>query len=303
MLSDVKIGSRAAREWGVVLTLVFMAGGATLLATRPIDSHGPAPALELENGGERRPAAANVVREPELNEPRAFDIVHTPPPVPVALSATGALPVYSRVPTKQKVIFVTIDDGATRTEFPIDLVRSSGIPVSLFLAEKWVNEDVGYFRRWTALGARVENHSLSHKKLTALSYEDQVAEICPPFADYRRIFGAAPTLFRPASGEFNNDTLRAVRACGMSALVHWRAVMSKGRLRVAGGGPLSPGVIVLMHFRPDLYLNLSNLLEITRAQGFAIARLESYLVASPSPVAPPSEESSTTEPTEEDPGL
>jgi hypothetical protein len=67
------------------------------------------------------------------------------------------------------------------------------------------------------------------------------------------------------------------RRCGIRAVVTWRATMNNGRLDVQGGGPLQPGDIILMHFRPDLRQNLEVALDAARAAGLQPAPLEDYL--------------------------
>jgi glycosyltransferase involved in cell wall biosynthesis len=54
------------------------------------------------------------------------------------------------------------------------------------------------------------------------------------------------------------------------------ATMNDGRLDVQGGGPLQPGDIILMHFRPDLRQNLRSRSTLPAA---AFTRSTEYLTA------------------------
>ena len=67
------------------------------------------------------------------------------------------------------------------------------------------------------------------------------------------------------------------RRCGIRAVVTWRATMNDGSLDVQRGGPLQPGDIILMHFRPDLRGNLEVALNAAQAAGLQPAALEQYL--------------------------
>jgi len=90
-------------------------------------------------------------------------------------------------------------------------------------------------------------------------------------------YGARPWLFRPPGGFLNQSVPLVARRCGIRAVVTWRATMNDGRLDVQGGGPLQPGDIILMHFRPDLRQNLEVALDAARAAGLQPAPLEDYL--------------------------
>ena len=128
---------------------------------------------------------------------------------------------------------------------------------------------------------------MNHPNLTTLSYADQQAEICGPLNDFQALFGQRPWLLRPPYGSYNSATTQAAAACGLSAMVLWRATMNDGVLTTQGGG-LRPGDIILMHFRTDLRLNLEVALNAATAAGLHPAPLESYLPSPGSPGSPPS---------------
>ena len=57
----------------------------------------------------------------------------------------------------------------------------------------------------------------------------------------------------------------------------WKETMAEGQIHTQGGKPIQPGDIVLLHFRPDLYDNLTALFAQLDLQGLSVARLEDYL--------------------------
>jgi hypothetical protein len=74
--------------------------------------------------------------------------------------------------------------------------------------------------------------------------------------------------------------VQAVAAsCGFKAVVLWKGSTNDGRFDLQDGTQLTPGDVILMHFRTDLLTNLQKVFDTCRQQGFAIASLEDYLPA------------------------
>ncbi|MFJ4711155.1 polysaccharide deacetylase family protein [Streptomyces sp. NPDC088785] len=203
----------------------------------------------------------------------------------LAARAPGAVPpVIDHVRTRDKVVFLTFDDGTERDPRFVDMVRDLRLPISMFLADGAAGTGHDHFGRLRRLGAQVENHTLTHPFLPGRGYVDQHAEICGQQARLKSRFGAAPRLFRPPYGDYDAVTLRAAGACGIDAIVLWRASMRIDDLRYADGDRLRPGDIVLAHFRGPAELKGTSLTEMTsrmlrriQAQGFTVARLEDYV--------------------------
>ncbi|MFS8361331.1 polysaccharide deacetylase family protein [Streptomyces sp. CWNU-52H] len=193
----------------------------------------------------------------------------------VRAAGPGMPPVVDRVPTRDKVVFLTFDDGAEKDPRFVDMVRELRLPVSLFLTDSVVGPGYAHFGRLRAVGASVQNHTLDHPYLRGMPYAGQRAEICGQQEKLKQRFGIRPRLFRPPYGEYDDDTLRAAGDCGIAAVVLWR---DQERLRagdilhcpegvewVAGeGGGMARGATARMLSR-------------IRGQGFAVARLEDYL--------------------------
>jgi peptidoglycan-N-acetylglucosamine deacetylase len=202
----------------------------------------------------------------------------TPLPAPtLPIQAGSVAPVVSRVPTPNPVVFFTIDDGLVRDPAVIDFLRDRRIPVTMFLLPNFLHEEPAYFEAIHALGASVQDHTVSHTDLRKLDAAAQQREICGVLNEYTGRFGARPWLFRPPGGFLSPSVPTVTRRCGIRAVVTWRATMNDGRLDVQGGGPLQPGDIILMHFRPDLRQNLEVALDAARAAGLQPAPLEDYL--------------------------
>jgi peptidoglycan/xylan/chitin deacetylase (PgdA/CDA1 family) len=190
----------------------------------------------------------------------------------------GTAPIYYRVPTNDKVAFITIDDGYSRSEQSVAMVRRLGVPVSLFLISHVAADDPAYFKRLEDLGAKVEAHTLDHANMKGMPYERQKQEICGSADKLKELFGRRPELFRPPFGNFDQTTLRAAHDCGMKAVMHWRATVDGGAVQYQSPTrKLHPGDVVLMHFRPNFVNDLQAAVRAIRASGLTPALLENYV--------------------------
>ncbi|MFB7324160.1 MULTISPECIES: polysaccharide deacetylase family protein [unclassified Streptomyces] len=193
-------------------------------------------------------------------------------------------PVFTTVPTKDKVVFLTIDDGAEKDPEFLRMMRDLKIPYTAFLTDDLIKGDYGYFWKMQGSGVTLNNHTLHHRYLPALSYEEQKREICGMQDIMAEQFGKRPKMFRPPYGNYNQDTLRAARSCGIEYapiwneevyVDHWEFREDDQRLR--------PGDIVLTHFRGrsewkgTMADDMRRFLNKVTADGYAVARLEDYL--------------------------
>ncbi|MEU4150167.1 polysaccharide deacetylase family protein [Streptomyces sp. NPDC026659] len=193
-------------------------------------------------------------------------------------------PVFTTIPTQQKIVFLTIDDGAEKDPRFLEMMRELKLPYTAFLSNYLVKDDYGYFRKMQSYGNSLENHTLTHPYLPGLSYEQQRHEICGMQDIMEKQFGKRPTVLRPPYGDYNQDTLRAARSCGIKYapiwneevyVDHWEYREDDQRLR--------RGDIVLTHFRgPDewngtMVDDMRRFLNKITAEGYAVARLEDYL--------------------------
>lgn len=204
-------------------------------------------------------------------------------PVPTALipdyilpAASGGLaPVIWRIPTELPVVYLTIDDGANKTQEEVDLLKQHNLKATLFLAHTFIQSDPDFFKATIANGAIVENHSLNHDvNMSTKSYEYQKAEICGMADLIEQYYGRRPTLFRPPGGAYTDITRQAAHDCGMTAVVTWIAKANGGAMQYQVGSSLRPGDIVLMHFRPEFQKDLTAFLQAMDAAGLQTELLE-----------------------------
>ena len=200
------------------------------------------------------------------------------PLTPVTPLPTGvAVPVLSKVPTDDRVIFLTIDDGSVRDPRVPELIEQHRIPVAVFVNEGVFREDPAYFLRVASQGGSVNSHTRTHKDLRKLSASAQRHEIC----GMRDVIGehvlAPGHLFRAPFGVHNATTQQVAGSCGINAILYWHAALNNGQVQLQQGRTLQSGDIVLSHFRPDLYDNIVALGAKAFAEGFRFAPIDAYL--------------------------
>lgn len=210
----------------------------------------------------------------------------TPPAdKPVKLSAGGPVPVLTRIPASQKVVFITLDDGQEKDPRFLEMMRDLHIPITMFLTNDVIKGDYGYFRHLQGLGNHIQNHTLHHPVMSTLPPARQKEEVCGDQKTLTAQYGAAPLLFRPPYGVYDTGTESAVAECGPRALVLWRESMQIHDMQYQiPGRKLQPGDIILAHFRGPSELKgttmtqmFAHLLKRIQEQGFTVARLEDYI--------------------------
>ncbi|MFM7063216.1 MAG: polysaccharide deacetylase family protein, partial [Actinomycetes bacterium] len=141
------------------------------------------------------------------------------PAAPVVLPAEpGLAPVVSRVPTTDRVIFLTIDDGIWRVPGVAEKLRELGIPFTSFLTQPFAREDVNYWRRTLDLGGRIQSHTTNHPDLGRTNPRRTILEVCSTRQPFQELFGQSQDLFRPPYGRVTEMVRRAAAGCGFRAV-------------------------------------------------------------------------------------
>ncbi|QKV93207.1 polysaccharide deacetylase family protein [Streptomyces sp. NA02950] len=263
--------------------------------TPPLPGHSrpPVPPGSGTVSGTSGPSGSAPSGDPEAYRLWGLDRpLDRPPPAPAAKpqlapeepTGEGLPPVIRRVPTTDRVVFLTIDDGIEKDPRFVEEARDLGLPFTGFLTDNVIGDHYDYFDQLQRLGNPMENHTLTHPSLAGLDYDTQRQEICGQQENVRTHLGRQPRLFRPPYGEYDETTLRAAADCGAQTVVLWRAEMEPRGLVYRSGGSLQPGDIVLAHFRGPEQLEgksmtdmITSLVRTIQEQGFTVARLEDYV--------------------------
>ncbi len=183
-----------------------------------------------------------------------------------------------RVDTDDPVVFLTIDDGATRDPAMVDVLDDAGVQATLFLTNQYVGQDADFFRRLRdETGSPIENHTLDHPDLAGQPSGEQRRQICATSEHFEEQFDRRPTMLRPPYGSFDDETLRTAEECGITHVVHWTAEIVDGDIHFAVGDELRPGDIVLMHFDDQFDDDIERFVDEAQESGLEPALLEDYL--------------------------
>lgn len=192
--------------------------------------------------------------------------------------------VISRVPTDDKVVFLTIDDGYEKDPDFLRMTEELDVPFSAFLSDYVVQPHYGYYRRAQRQGNGVHNHTLHHRYLPGLDAEGQRREICGQQDTLEREMGRRPEIFRPPYGNYTRETLEIAASCGIRLVPLWAQEAFPDRIEYRDlDQRLHPGDIILTHFRGreewdgSMTDMLRRVLRAAGEQGFALARLEDYV--------------------------
>lgn len=270
---------RALTAIGTVMALAACANGAS-----PTTSASWVPPAPESTSAPATPAAS-VPAAPDPGQSRSAlrakhgipDFAAAPTPEPITLPDGDGVEYLHRIPTDQKVAFLTIDDGYLKLPEAQELIAAAGVPVTLFLTTDAVKDDPDYFTPMVDAGAVIESHTISHPNLRGKSYEFQRREICGSADRLEKWYDRRPVLFRPPYGSKDDNTLRAAKSCGMTAAFMWTETVHKGKVRYQGPKGVKPGDIILMHFREAFRADFVNALKAIHRAGLTPALLEDYM--------------------------
>ncbi|WP_051837938.1 polysaccharide deacetylase family protein [Streptomyces sp. NRRL WC-3742] len=204
--------------------------------------------------------------------PFSVDDVRVDGPAPAPATAAGS------VPTSDKVVFFTVDDGWSRPADAEKFLADHHLPITTFPLPMPAATDPSYFKRVTAVaGSSVQDHSVSHSDLTKLPLDQQQVEICDARDSLTRLFGTAPVVFRPPFFASNADTLQAAANCGIRTVLTADADFSWGASNIWHPGLLQPGDVILMHWSDTVAADFQRALAAADAAGLKPAGLTDYL--------------------------
>jgi peptidoglycan/xylan/chitin deacetylase (PgdA/CDA1 family) len=217
---------------------------------------------------------------------KPFAAPPAPPAVkPITLSAADPT-VISRIPTTEKIVFVTIDDGLEKEPAFIQMAKDFQVPYTLFLTDAIIKDNYGYFTQLLDTGlVTIQNHTLTHPDMPTLSAAQQLEQVGGQQHKLETEYGVKPYLFRPPYGNYNSGTISAVKqTSGLKGIALWKESMQISDMQYQGAHVLNPGDVILSHFRGPAQLKgetmigmMVHLFKRIQAQGFTIARLTDYV--------------------------
>lgn len=126
----------------------------------------------------------------------------------------------TRIDTEDRIVFLTLDDGAVADPALVSYLRANKIPITTFLTTDYAQGNWDYWSQISQLGT-VQNHTVSHPTLTKLGRDGAAEQICAANADIAQHLGKTPWMVRPPYGVYGESTLAAAGDCGLDYVVHW----------------------------------------------------------------------------------
>lgn len=212
-----------------------------------------------------------------VNSSLSKDVRSVITPDKTIISDQKIAPLINELKTDKPVIFLGIDDGIERNPEALKFFEQRKWSVTLFLNKIYYDKDPSFFKSILDTGANLGNHTINHPNLSKLTYEQQKKEICAAQEAYKKDFGITPKFFRPPYGNYNSNTQKAVKDCGMIAMINWKARVDQSKVWYQAGDKLKKGEIVLMHFRPKMIEDLKAFEDEIKKQGLEVANLNDWL--------------------------
>jgi peptidoglycan/xylan/chitin deacetylase (PgdA/CDA1 family) len=179
------------------------------------------------------------------------------------------------LPVKDRVVFITIDDGGFMSRDAARYINQNKIPITSFILPEPL------VRRWDRFDLiktqTYENHSNTHRGMRRMSFAQQKEEICRSNTIIRRKSGREPAFFRPPGGDFNETTKRAMVACGVRYLAMLNVVADDEVIRMRRSRALMPGDIILMHYKPSMVASLKKVMAELKRKKLKPALMRDYV--------------------------
>ena len=141
-------------------------------------------------------------------------------PVAVGASATTRqLPIYC-VQRDQKMVSISFDAawGNEDTQQLIDIMDKYQVKATFFVVGDWVDRYPESVKALHDAGHEIMNHSNTHAHLPRLSTQAIIDDLNACNDKISAVTGVRPTLIRPPYGDYDDNSIRAIRSMGMEPI-------------------------------------------------------------------------------------
>ena len=147
-----------------------------------------------------------------------FYVVNYPAAVGAA-ATTRQLPLYC-VQRDQKLVSISFDAawGNEDTQQLIDILGQYKVPATFFVVGEWVDKYPESVKALHDAGHEVMNHSNTHAHYPQLSADAVAADLNACNDKIEQVTGVRPTLVRLPYGDYDDNSINAVRSIGMEPI-------------------------------------------------------------------------------------
>ena len=186
-------------------------------------------------------------------------------------------PYIYRIPTKDKVVFLTIDDGFYPSSKAANLLKLYQIPtVNFIIGKLWeVTKDRKFYQSLLSINGEIGDHSMTHPDLLTLNNQRLYEEICRSKVSDSKYSKSEIHFFRPPGGAIDQRVVKESQRCGMQPIL-WDVTAAGNKYRT-WGGPIRPGDIILMHWNPGADLTIANLIKVVKENHLSLGNINNYL--------------------------
>lgn len=179
-------------------------------------------------------------------------VVNYPPAVGAAATARQ-LPIYC-VQRDQKMVAISFDAawGNEDTQQLIDIMDQHKVKATFFVVGDWVDRYPESVKALHDAGHEIMNHSNTHAHLPRLSAQQITDDLNACNDKIQAITGVRPTLIRLPYGDYDDNSIRTIRAMGMEPIqwdvdsLDWKD-LSAPDITKRVTSKVCPGSIVLFH--------------------------------------------------------
>ena len=181
-----------------------------------------------------------------------FYVVNYPAVIGTA-STTRQLPIYC-VQRDQKLVSISFDAawGNEDTQQLIDILDRYDVTATFFVVGEWVDKYPESVKALHDAGHEIMNHSNTHAHYPQLSPDEVVADLNACNDKIEAVTGVRPTLVRLPYGDYDDNSINAVRSIGMEPIqwnidsLDWKDLSAK-EIAQRVTSKMCPGSIVLFH--------------------------------------------------------
>lgn len=162
-------------------------------------------------------------------------------------------PAITYVPTNEKVVALTFDDGPLNSTTPeiLNILKEKNVKATFFVVGERAKKFPALVEQEVKDGHEIGNHTYSHPWLTTLN-KNRITEEIEKTEDALSKITPKPSLFRPPGGKYNKRTLDLARSKGYSIILwsidteDWRSP-PVGKVVNSVMRNIKPGSIILLH--------------------------------------------------------
>lgn len=164
--------------------------------------------------------------------------------------------VFWEIPTDEKIVALTFDDGPDRTNTPLilDVLKKYGAKATFFVVGKNVKENADVVQRTIIEGHELGNHTYTHTYNESINQATLTTEMNKTDMLLLELFAIKPTFFRPVGGYYNDLIIEtAIEAKHDVFLWSWHqdtrdwANRNKKQLSAQVLNNIRPGDVILFH--------------------------------------------------------